>query len=162
MSMVMNSLFRNALVTLMVVLATFVSTQVAAQVVLPSNVTSTKSADALIDLIRSVQKQNVRESWGEKASECFTDLDLVKFHDADIPKRVVQELRTDMNFIAIVQSLKSLNTQQRQELLDRAASTYKPTWAQIGKIDRRGQTDAGQQAEKEIAAAITALVKEML
>lgn len=158
----MNSLFRNTLVSFMVALAISVSTQAAAQIVLPTKADSAKSSDALIDLIRSVQKQHVRESWGEKASECFTDQDLVKFHDAGIPKTVVQKLRQDKTFIAVVQSLKSLNTQQRQELLDRAASTYKPTWAQIGKIDRRGQTDAGQQAEQEIAAAITALAKEML
>ena len=158
----MNSLFRDALVALMVVLAISVSTQAAAQVVLPTKVASAKSVDALIELIRYAQKQNVRESWGEKAYESFTDQDLDKFHDADIPKKIVQELRRDKKFIAVLQSLKSLNRQQREELLDRAASTYKPTWAQIAKIDRRGQTDAGQQAEKEIAAAITALTREML
>ena len=133
-----------------------------AQVVLPSRANIERSSDSLIDLIRATQRQHVRESWGERASECFTDVNLATFKKENVTKKIVDQLRNDQNFLAIVHALRALNGQQRSELLERASATYKPTWAQLGKIDRLGQTDAGQQAEKEIAAAIVELVKEML
>lgn len=133
-----------------------------AQTVLPSKTNIEKSSDSLIDLIRATQKKHVRESWGERASECFTDVDLANFKSENATKKIVGQLRNDQKFLAIVHALRALNGQQRSELLERASATYKPTWAQLGKIDRLGQTDAGQQAEKEIAAAIVELVKAML
>lgn len=134
----------------------------AAQVILPSKSNIDKNSDALIVLVRSLQRQHVKESYGERAFECFTDVDLEKFHDANIPKKVSAQLRTDKQFLSIVNGLQSLNTKQRSELLERVALTYKPTWSQLGKIDKRGQTDAGQLAEREIAEAIARVVKETL
>jgi hypothetical protein len=62
-------------------------------------------------------------------------------------------------FTTTAQAIRGLPAQQRSEILNRAATIYKPTWAQLGRIDRSGQTDAGQQAEREIARKIVALVK---
>lgn len=124
--------------------------------------TGVANAEALTELILSIQKRYVRESSGERASQCFTDIDLNNFHSTDVPKTIANDLRRDNKFLAIVRSIQNLNSPQRTELLDKAASTYQPTWAQLGKIDRRGQTDAGQQAQKEIADTVVGLVKEML
>ena len=118
-------------------------------------------AESLIEIIRASQKRYVRESWGERSSECFTSLDLDNFHDSNVVKRLVEEMRKNKKMIAVSESLKNLPIPLREDVLEKATSTYKPTWAQIGKIDRRGQTEAGQQAEKEIASAIVTLASDL-
>jgi hypothetical protein len=137
----------------------FVAVPLQAQVLPPGKSANTVTSDSLAEIVKSMQKRYVRESWGERAFECFTDRDLERFHADGIPNRVATELATDKRFLAVKKTIRSLPVTQQDEVLTRAASTYKPTWAQIGKIDRSGQTDAGQQAEKEIAEVIVELVK---
>lgn len=130
-----------------------------AQVLNPGTSANGPAGDTLVNIIRGKQKRYVRESWGERASECFTDRDLDKFLSDQIPKKVVAELATDTSFQGLVKTVHDLPPPQQDEILERGTFTYKPTWAQIGKIDRSGQTEAGQQAEKEIAKAIVAALK---
>lgn len=116
--------------------------------------------DELVKTIRATQTKYVRDSWGEKANQSFTDLDLEKFYADRILDRISNELKSDKRFAPVAQTIRSLPAQQRDEILDRAAKIYKPTWEQLGKIDRSGQTDAGQKAEREIARTIVALIKD--
>jgi hypothetical protein len=55
-----------------------------------------------------------------------------------------------------------MDATKRQNLLDRASTTYKQTWAEMGKVGPEGQTDAGQTAERLIAEAVVEKVKELL
>lgn len=158
----MNLFFRFISSAFVALLLSSLCLHAQSQIITPSRPVASSGAEALIDIIKSAQRRHVRDSWGERASECFTDRDLDKFHDSKIPTKVADDLRTDKRFQSTIQAIRSLPPQQRDELLDRAASSYKPTWAQLGRIDRAGQTEAGQQAEKEIAAGIVAFVKEQL
>lgn len=132
-----------------------------AQIVSNPKAAATPSADILIDIVKSYQKRLVKESYGEKPSECFTDRDLEGFRDRGEVKKVIEFLRKDRRFLSAAQSLKVLPQLQREDFLKRVSATYKPTWGQLGGIDRKGQTDAGQQAEREIATAISALAEEI-
>jgi hypothetical protein len=118
--------------------------------------------EMLIGIIKSAQKFHIKESWGDRASECFTDLDLERFHNSRVVNGIAVSLRQDEKFIAAVEALRALPLARRAEILDQASFIYKPTWAQLGRIDRSGQTDAGQRAEKEIAEAIVGLARELL
>jgi hypothetical protein len=105
----------------------------------------------LIDIIKDQQRQYVRESYGEAASECFTDDDLQKFKRKEITNTVREILKRNNEYLAIVIAFKKLNSVAQQKLLDDARNTYQQTWAEMGRISREGQTDAGQAAEKMIA-----------
>lgn len=116
----------------------------------------------LIEIIKQKQKKYVKESYGEAANQCFTDIDLKKFKKSDKIQIIIDELKNDKRFIAAVSALNNLPPDEQQELLDSAMSTYKPTWAELGEISRKGQTDAGQEAEKLIAEAVVNLIKKVM
>ena len=133
----------------------------------PNSVVVQKTApERLIALIQSLQAEHVRDSYGLEGGQCFTAMDLKKFQADRVPAQIVARLRSDTDFIAIVNGLKSLPPTDRSALLARARATYKKTWADLG-LDpriapadalRKGQTDAGQEAERSIARAVVDLV----
>lgn len=118
-------------------------------------------ADLLIQIITEQQQENVRESYGEAAGQNFSERDLKDFIQKETPRNIAEQLKTDNQFLDVILAIKQMSPGERQKLLNRALNTYKPTWAQIGKIDPKGQTDAGQQAEKMIAKAIVDLVNRL-
>ncbi len=122
--------------------------------------TDTRLADDLIDVIRKEQSSNVRESSGEWADQCFTEADLARFWAQRIPTQIVASLSTDQDFGRIADAIRAMPTDQRRQLLGKAARTYHPTWAQLGRKDSSGQTEAGQTAERAIAARITDLARK--
>jgi hypothetical protein len=158
----MQRIFRHIITIGLVVVMSLLTISVNSQVILPPNQTVQPGAASIIDIIRTNQKLYVRESRGERGTECFTDVNLEEFHKSNMVKKITDDLRNDTTFQAAMQTLRALPPAQRDELLQRAKLTYKPTWAQLGKIDPKGQTEAGQQAEKEIAEAITKLARESL
>lgn len=131
----------------------------ASQVVVPRAASGVSQPDALITLIRSYQRRYVRESFGTSADQCFTDVDLVSYRKDRRIDQIVKELSGSRRISAIVSELKAMSVVQQEEVLDKAGSTFRPTWAQLGKIDRAGQTEAGQIAEREIAEAIAGLAR---
>jgi len=118
--------------------------------------------EKLITIIKEQQKKYVRESWDTDAYQCFTDEDLEKFEDSGIPRKIVEKLKKNNQFIDVVLAIKEIPPSKWQDLKERSLKTYKPTWAELGKISREGQTEAGQKAEKTIAEAIVELVVELL
>lgn len=118
--------------------------------------------EELITIIKIQQKKYVKESWGTHAYQCFTDDDLKKFEDDKVPIKIVEKLKTDNKFIDIVLAIKDMTPSDWQDLKERSLSTYKRTWTELGKVDREGQTEAGQKAEKMIAEAIVDLVIEFI
>jgi hypothetical protein len=106
------------------------------------------------DLVRWQQEKNVKESTGE--SDCFTDRDLADFRAARIQKEVVIRLRQDADFEVIVAALRTLPPETLVQGLRDARQVARPTWRQMGFIDRdgRGQTEAGHSADVLVAEAI--------
>ncbi len=123
---------------------------------------SSASPQQLLECIQEKQRQYVRESYGEMAHQCFTDDDLSKFIQRGVTDEIVQSLSRDSAFDDIVIAIKNMPANEQTLFLRKASSTYKPTWADLGRIDRAGQTEAGQRAEMMIAEAICKLVKGCL
>ena len=99
---------------------------------------------ALIDLIVKEQGENVRESYGEAAGQNFSDQDLSEFIRNDIPARISKELKKDDEFLELVLAIKHMDPTERHKLLNEGLNKHKQTWRQMGRIDREGQTEAGQ------------------
>ena len=122
---------------------------------------STVKPEELLEIIESQQKAEVKESFGESASQNFSKKDLDEFKKKNVPKSVVDKLKGDSHFIDVVLVIKQMEPTPRQNLLNQGIHTYKKTWEQLGKVGPEGQTEAGQEAERIIAKAVVDLVKEL-
>jgi len=116
----------------------------------------------LVAVIRQQQRLHVRESWGEDDWQCFTWANLREFQADNVPGTVLRALNTDPQFEQLVSEIGTMSDSARSYLLARALRTYRPTWAQLGRVTSAGQTEAGQQAEREIARAAVGLVRQTL
>lgn len=118
--------------------------------------------EKLIKIIEDKQTFYVRESWGIEENECFTERDFNAFKNSKIPTKIVAELNNDNDFIDLILTIKKMAPSDWQNLKEKCLNSYKPTWKEIGKIDRKGQTEYGQLAEKMISKAIVNFVVELL
>jgi hypothetical protein len=110
----------------------------------------------LNDLVVRQEHKHVRESYGEWREQCFTDEDFAAFRVAATPRRIVERLKQAPDFVELADALRALPPDQRAAAYQAARQLARPTWRQMGFIDRqgRGQTEAGHAAELQIAAAI--------
>ncbi len=116
-------------------------------------------ARQIISIIQNLQRDKVKESWGELAYQAFTDDDLDKFYRDKVTDSIKQGLSKDNNFQEVVAAIGCLSPDSRLVLLTEAKKPLHRTWAEMGKISREGQTDAGQTAELVIASAVVELVE---
>jgi hypothetical protein len=127
----------------------------------PAVITSTVSPEELLVVIKSQQQSEVKESYGEYRGQNFSDEDLKAFKEKNTPQAVAERLRRDGHFIDVVLAIKRMEPGARQQLLGVGVQTYRKTWAELGRMSREGQTEAGQEADRLIAKAIVDLVKEL-
>jgi hypothetical protein len=111
----------------------------------------------LEDLIRWQQSKNVRTSTGTLDFQCFTDRDLRVFQAEGRPAKIVARIESMKEFAFVVDELRTLSQATLMAELRSARLIARPTWETMGFIDKegRGQTDAGHEADLEIAVAIT-------
>jgi hypothetical protein len=130
---------------------------------------SSVDTEALISVIKDKQHQTVGDSTGTLDYQCFTHAKLAAFDKQGVPNQIASELKKDAGFVQLTLAIRAMEPAARQQLLRRAASTYRPSWAQLGLEPATsnstklltGQTTAGSTAEREIAEAITNLVKDL-
>lgn len=127
----------------------------------PTSTPPLPEPDTLIQIILREQRDNVRESYAESAGQNFSDVNLQNFKKTGKLAEIIKRLKTDAEFLDVVLAIKRMTPSARQKLLHQGLNTFKPTWQQLGRIDRAGQTDAGQEAERMIAEGIVNLVKEL-
>jgi len=118
--------------------------------------------DQFLNFIRAQQQEHVGNSCGTLAHECFTTMDLSYFRSGKVAETLRHDLTTDGNFLQLMLAVQSKGTAFWENLAVRGRSTYKKTWAQIGKITCAGQTDAGQLAEKSIAGTVVGAAADLL
>lgn len=123
---------------------------------------STPQGRALIEFIKQKQHFYIGESTGEEAWQCVTWDDLQMFRADVASGGIPKEIKADKEFHVVAEGIGELTSSQRNVAYARARRTYKPTWAQIGGISARGQTVAGQIAERELAGLIVDLAQEYL
>jgi hypothetical protein len=125
--------------------------------------------ERLMLFIKENQQERVRDSTGTTGYQCFTEGDLAKFHQDNVPDQVVGKLLKDAGFVDLVLTVKAMEPAARQNLLKRGLTAYRPPWSQL-QLDPatasqnellRGQSDAGSKAEKEIAVKIVNLVRDL-
>ena len=122
----------------------------------------TTKPDDLIGIIKEQQADHVRQSCSPEGCCCFTWMSLQSFKQDKTPQKVVQHLRSDTRFKAVVNSIRKLSATDWTKLKKQALATRKKTWTELGHISCSAQTDAGKKAEESIAQAIVSLVSEML
>jgi len=110
------------------------------------------------DVIRWQQRTHVKVSTGTLAHEAFTDDDLHTFKARKVPGRVVAAIAGTDDFEAVRQTFEAAPPAERERILRVARTVGRPTWREMGFIDRegRGQTEAGREAERLLAEAIVA------
>jgi hypothetical protein len=119
------------------------------------------NVDDIVKLIRNGQKKNVRESYGKWAGQCFTDIDYIAFHRGKRPERIARKLKGNRQFMEAVIALKAMPDSERADFIKRCRRPLRLTWAQLGRISREGQTEAGQCAEIDIANAVADTLLEL-
>jgi hypothetical protein len=117
---------------------------------------------ALARVIQREQRSAVRESWGELAGECFTEIDYDDFVRGHVAERIARGLQQDAGFRAAVAALRGVSSDEQSDVLEAVRQPLRPTWAQQGRITRSGTTVAGQRAELAVAEAIVNMVKQLL
>jgi len=127
-----------------------------------SKVSYAPQTDLLLRIIKNEQLSNVRRSYGEADGQNFSDRDLNQFIRQGRDKKIADDLKNNKDFLDVVLAIKRMNPTDRLNLYTKGLETYSPTWAQLGRIDPAGQTEAGQEAEKMIAKAIVDLTTELL
>jgi len=130
----------------------------------PPTVTPTSDVYGKINALGQRIKQYQRsEVWtgGNEYSGCYTWEDLDRFHARGGAQKMAETARGERIFKEGVIALKQLPTDKRDNFLAKWNTPIDPTWAQTGRIGD-GTTDAGQTTEREIAQALTDLIKDML
>lgn len=118
--------------------------------------------NALLDLIKSIQKDNVQEGCAIYDGGNFTEKMYQEFMKKNVPGAIKRSLKSDNHFIDIVLAVRGMRPSPRQELLKEALGLRRRTWTENGKIDCSGQTDAGRHAETRIADAVVSLVDSLV
>jgi len=116
----------------------------------------------IVELIERLQKKYVRESYGELAHQCFTDIDYQAFTMDKRPQKIANKLKGNRKFMEAVLALKAMPEEERAQFISGCRRPLRKTWAQIGRISREGQTVAGQRAEIDIANAVADTVLNLL
>jgi hypothetical protein len=116
----------------------------------------------LIEIIKNQQLSNVRKSYGEAAGQNFSDRDLNEFVRQGRDRAIADNLKNNNDFLTALLALKHMNPTDRQHLFTQSVTTYRQTWAELGRIDPKGQTEAGQEADKMIAKAIVELATDLI
>jgi hypothetical protein len=88
------------------------------------------------------------------------------FYNAFLDKKITENIRDELKksrlLDKLIKEIGGLRETERDQLLNRGLATYQPTWSELGRISEEGQTVAGQQAQKEIAATIVNLIRDEL
>lgn len=123
--------------------------------------TTGETVERLRAIVRAEQKRNIRESWGEYAHECFTTDDLQRFKRRDTAGMIADRLRATAELSRAVAPLVGRSRSEIVNLLSPLRRPLRPTWAELGRISREGQTGSGNQAERLIAEAIVDMAIEV-
>jgi hypothetical protein len=92
------------------------------------------SPEDLLLVIRQAETREIRESWGEEASQCFTWLDYETVVRANRPRVVAAELRAAPEFRELATLIAALSTADQGALLTRARQAARPTQIRTARM----------------------------
>lgn len=87
----------------------------------------------------------------------------VKFYERKIPNQIKDRLLKDAEFLGLVLALKELSPQSWGNIKRNALNVYRPTFGKVGGVqpDGSAQTEAGQEAEKQVSETIVDLASKL-
>ncbi|MGA2740152.1 MAG: hypothetical protein ABSG65_22265 [Bryobacteraceae bacterium] len=103
-------------------------------------------------IIQKLQVDNVKESCSE--TDCFTDIDYKSFQNDHRAQQIAEEQRRSSPFLKAARALGNLSEDKRQAACELLRQPYRKTWAQLVEVSCKGQTVAGNKAERDIANAL--------
>lgn len=135
-----------------------------------TRLTTASDTNKLVPIIKQQQRVYVGESSGVEAPDNFTKVRLELFEKNGTVDGIVKSLEADPEFLKIVEGMRAMPAEEREALLQQAEVAYSPTWEQLDMDPminspeelRRGQTRAGQTAERMIAEGIVNQVRLLL
>ncbi|HEV7404025.1 MAG TPA: hypothetical protein VGO11_13890 [Chthoniobacteraceae bacterium] len=122
----------------------------------------TGSAADIVTAIQAAQKRLVRESYGQLAHECFTEVDLEQFRRDKVAWHAAEALQNHRKFMEGVLALRAQPERAQTAFVSGCRKPLRLTWAELGHIGRDGQTDAGNAAERDIANAAADLLERLV
>jgi len=114
---------------------------------------TSKLAERSKHYVRAVQAVMLGESCGGAEGECFTEEDMQELSSgkAQAAAGILTSMRP---FRQLRTEFLNLDVGGKIEVLRAIRECYKPTWETLGRVSSEGQTQAGQDAEKTLAAAV--------
>lgn len=108
----------------------------------------------LLDELDKSQRKFVRESWGTEIGQCFSDDDYKAFVNSKSVDAAVDGFAEAEAVKQLLPKIRSLSADEWSGVLAMIRKHFHKSWTENGTIDRTGQSDAGQRAEKDIANAV--------
>lgn len=125
----------------------------------PSGEVAADIEKQLVQFITREQKRWVKKSYSEH--NCFTDMDLNRFHQQNKAEQVARSLQQNRAFVTLAEKYASLCAEQQDQVSEAGKGTHAQTWAECGAITPKCQTDAGQAAEMSLADAIVETLQRL-
>jgi len=112
--------------------------------------------------IRQFQEENVPKSTGDASYNSFTDERLRQWHEQGEAAMLAQAFIQRPDGSKLIREVDSLSPVGRDKALAGLELVSRPTFAEVGEIRQDGsaQTEAGQQAERELAREIVRRLRE--
>lgn len=115
---------------------------------------------ALLDEVVAIQKKYVQDSWGVSVGEFYTESDYNMFKRKDEASAAVKDFSQSSVYAQLKSKLAAVDAETFKNVLAAVKSQFQITWNEAGSITREAQTSSGQQAQKDIAAAIADFIQQ--
>ena len=113
-----------------------------------------KEIKLLTKVIVDAQIKYVRESFGPKRGQCFTDSDLIAFSENAIATKIGRNICSRNDIKSVINTFRKNKFAVVQKAVSQLKVPTHFTWEQLGEVSPLGQTRAGQKAEYDIASGI--------
>jgi hypothetical protein len=107
-------------------------------------------------------QRKVKPMKGHEASQCFTDDDKIKFDQNGDAKRIAAGAASSPEFEAGIKALRKRGKDYQLKVLDVLRSLRDKTYAEAQRFGPDVQTEAGAQAQSEIASEIVEIMRNRL
>ena len=119
------------------------------------------SMKPLQSIIQKLQFDDVKESCGTEAYQCFTDIDYENFSTSKKAQQIAEEQRQSQAFRNAAMALASIPEPDRSQAVKPLRQPLRKTWGELHEISCKGQTEAGNRAERDIANALADVALEL-
>lgn len=118
-----------------------------------------KTTDDVEALVKKWQKRYVKHS--KSPTDCFTDKDYDAFKANKTIDNLKATLGSDRYVISLAKTISGFDAADQEKVFDDARDCYHKPWSETG-MDGDGQSQAGSDAERDIAEAVTTVLVQLV